>query len=221
MVVFDVETKEGIPLREYRWVQLGLAFFPGFLMHSICTAIGWTLKEKIEGEITNGGRAPIIVVFHREFPITVTAPHSWNKLFHGIGYLGVHNWISYCTSVLCYLDGLKAVRYDRRSGKKPLFQVVDFLNQNALVPFAIRTDSGGPYERVRTSVVKMAIQANRPIVCIRQSADRSWRFWDHFFPKPFASVITRVSAPISAQTLRPLSVEEATAQIQLVMDSLG
>ena len=221
MKLFDGQSREKICTRDYRWGQLSLALVPGFLFHLLCTVVGWTLREKVEGELKTSDSAPIVVVYHREFPITLSAQRTWKKLFKGVGYLGIHNWISYCTSVLCYLDGLPAVRYDRRTGLKPLNQVLDFLRQNRPLPFAIRTDSGGPYNRVRSSVVRMALEANRPIVCVRQTSDHTVRIFDHFFPLPFSHVVTRVSDPIVPQALSHLTMEDATARVQFVMDYLA
>lgn len=214
-------SQERIGFAEYRWGQLLLALVPGFLLHFVSTIIGWTLKERVEGEVDKSKGAPILVLFHQEFPISLAAQTTWRRTFRGIAWVGIHNWISYVTSVLCYLDGLIAVRYDRRTGKKPMNQVLDFLRENPRVPFAIRTDSGGPYGKVRTSVVRLALEANRPIVCIRQSTDRYFTLLGHYMPLPFGRVVTRISSPMPAQSFAGLTVEEATARVQYVMNYLG
>jgi len=213
-------TREGLPRREYRWAQLLLAVIPGGVLHAFFTVIGLTLKENSPRTPKTEGNAPLIVLFHWEFPITLSAQKTWRDQFRGVGFLGIHNWISYVTSVLCYLDALPAVRYDRRSGKKPFQQVMEFLRKNPTKAFSLRTDSGGPYNRVRTSVVTMALESHRPIVCVRQSADRTWRAWDHYIPKPFAHITTRIADPVLPETLRALSREDATAHVQAVMDQL-
>lgn len=220
MQFLDRVTREGIPYRQYRWGQLLLAIVPGYLLHLLFTLLWTTLRETGHEKDRSLGNA-IIVLYHPEFPITLSAQTTWRRHFRGVAYLGIHNWISYVTSVLCYLDALPAVRYDRATGKRPMDQVLEYLNTHPSVPFALRTDSGGPYRKVRTSIVRLALQTNRPVICLRQTASKAVVLHQHLFPLPFSTVNVSISEPISVETLQCLTLEEATALVQRTMDSIA
>jgi lysophospholipid acyltransferase (LPLAT)-like uncharacterized protein len=217
---FDRKSGEGIPYREYRWGKLLLSLVPGFAIALVFRALALTIREKKTVGSPDYPSNTLVVVFHPEFMVCLAARQFWLRHVVGMSYLGSHTFASYVTSVICWLDGLPAVRYDRARPGRPIDQVRDYLRNNPETVFAFRTDSGGPYNRVRPSAAGLSAKCDRPVVCMRQVVSSAWVFNEHFIPKPFATVTTYLSNVIPASTLAVMTNEEATAFLQRTMEEL-
>ncbi|MBY0372250.1 hypothetical protein K2X33_16335 [bacterium] len=211
---------EGIPAKEYRWGTLLLSLLPGFLIAVVFRLLALTVREKKTVGSVDYPANSLIVVFHPEFLVCLAARKFWIERCKHMAYLGSHTFASYVTSVICWLDRLPAIRYDRKKPGRPIDQVREYLRANTQTPFAFRTDSGGPYYRVRPSAAGLSATTNRPVVCMRQVVDRAWVVNQHYIPMPFSTVTTYVGDPIPASDLAALSNEEATALIQREMEAL-
>lgn len=166
----------------------------------------------------------LVCAFHPEWPLFPASKESWDRLVSGLGtvsWLGIHHFLSYVGSFSVYWWRCRAVRYDWRSAEKPFQQILRKLQSNTDTVFVIRTDSGRPYNRVRSSIVAMSDQLNRPVVCVRQWATRYVMWNEHYIPLPFGRISTAISEPISPETLRALSKDEALSLLQKTMDHLG
>ena len=85
----------------------------------------------------------------------------------------------------------------------------------------MRTDAGGPYYKVKGSVIKLSRESGRPLVPFRQFSDRHVVINSHQIPLPGARIITKIGAPITAEELRSLSDEDALKRVQSAMDALA
>lgn len=215
-------SREGIPWREYRWGHLIPALPVSLLIHAYLMLIRATSRDRRlgPGQLPKGS---ILAVFHPEwlyFPIT---KKTWLDIFArsgGMAWVGIHHFLSYFGSSTVYLWGFRAIRYDRRNPLKPFQMVMKFLKENPETLFAIRTDSGSPYNKVRPSLVVMALENNRPIVCARQMGNRNIVWNQHYIPLPFSEIYTAISEPIFPEELRGIPVEAAVEKVQKVMDGL-
>jgi hypothetical protein len=100
------------------------------------------------------------------------------------------------------------------SGPKPFHQISDYLKKNPNLRVGIMTDSGGPYGRVRPTLVGLSLVTNRPLVALKSRASHSIKIKSHHIPLPFSRVWSEFSDPISAEQLRNLGEKEALALVQ-------
>jgi len=213
-------SREQIPFNEYRWGQvlLSLPFvlllrFVYFLMSFVTTEAEAEFKAPLPSNA-------MVIIFHTEFPSFPLTPRFWKTHVPGLAWVGIHNFISYAASLFIYDWGYRAIRFDPRSKTRPMDKVREYLKEDVKEIFGLRTDSGGPYEIVRHSAVTMALTSGRPVVAIRQRPSRYFTFNSHLIPLPGATIHTYVSAPVPAERLAALDIEEARQLLQTTIDSL-
>ena len=134
-------------------------------------------------------------------------------------YLGYHGFKSYIGALTPFLDRLGAFRYDRWKSEKPMEQVLEHLRQSR-GRFIIRTDAGGPYGKVRSSLFDMAIATGRPLVPMRQIASRSLTIFDHPMALPGATLVTLIGNTIAVAELLRLGRVAAVQLLQERIDVL-
>jgi hypothetical protein len=212
--------REGIPLSEYRWGQLLPTLPFTALMHGFFKVIGWTCYETSAPNVDIPSNA-IIYLLHGDSYISFVTQRFWRRVYdQKMSWMGFHGVLSYLGSSWCYLMGVRCFRYDRRSPLRPLNQAIEFLRHEARGQFAIRTDAGGPYGKVRASLVDMSLATDRPLVAIRQRSSRALTIRQHHVPLPFSRVTTAISAPIYPDELRGRAREDARQRLQAAIDGL-
>lgn len=215
----DELSREGVPYRDYHALS-ALASLP--VGAGIVAAFELLSRAVVEEPIDLSDVPPdaILYLYHVESFLVTLTPTVWDGFGEHLAYLGYHGFASYLGGLWPYLHGFHCFRYDKRRPERPLQQIVEFLRKNPRLRFALRTDAGGPYGKVRGSLVDMALATGRPLVGMRQLADRSTRVLRHVVPLPGARIRTRLTRIISAAELAACSREEARAILQTAIDAL-
>lgn len=217
---FSGVSREGIPWREYSWGHLLVSLVVAIPLDLFFFLVSLTTKvppPQKKGEVAPGS---ILVVFHPEWPIFPITVRMWRRELPPICWVGLHHFLSYFGSLVCFIIGAQAIRFRRNDPEKPFYRIVKFIEAHPHHVFAIRTDSGGPYNQVRHSAIALALKAKRDIICLRQIPTRYLMIHHHYFALPFGRVDTHVSAPISHEKLATLSLDEARELVQATMDGL-
>ncbi|MGE4106757.1 MAG: hypothetical protein AB7F66_06045 [Bacteriovoracia bacterium] len=219
-MLLPAQSREGIPWREYAWPALLIAIPLSLVLEISLKLYGLTLR-RAPTPAANVPRNAIVFLFHGDIYCSVFQDYGAREF--GVGtFLGAHSFLSYVWIWRTYWMGYGVLRYDRRRQTAKLIPwIVDYMNRHASLPFALRTDSGGPYGKVRGSIVDLARATNRPVVGARQLADRAWVVRSHALPLPFARLQTRVTVPIFPAELEGLSREDAMRKLQIAMDALA
>lgn len=217
-------TLEGNPLADYHWPSL-IAALPGNVMIEIIRRfLAPFFKADAPHEAAAVPENAICYLFHGEIIYAIATVNLWQdqaiKPERPGAYLGFHGFFSYLGSLPFALTGWRTCRYDRRRGERPLNVILRYLN-NHPGTFFMRTDAGGPYYKVKGSVIKLSRESGRPLVPFRQFSSRYFVINSHQIPLPGARITTRIGEPITAQELRSLSDEEALKRVQAAMDALG
>lgn len=213
---------EGLGWNEYNHFALAAAVPPAAAVF-LC---GEMLKKTVAivdtfDDINN--RMPdnaIVYLMHSDIWVSAVSTQSLARIFTPeSSYLGYHGYLSYLGSGWSYALGLKCYRYDRKSSLSARDQVLSFVEKTP-GRFFLRTDAGGPYGRVRASLVDMALAANKPLVPLRQFATRHKTFKHHQIPLAGAQIHVCTGEPLWPEDLTKLPREEARAMLQKSMDSL-
>lgn len=216
------KSREGVRFSEYRW-GLVLVTLPFALLFELCATLYSLLlrAEPVSDESVD--RIPpnaIVFLFHTEIYGAFADWDLYRRIFGEGAVLGNHTFLSYVWSLRMYVKGFQMFRFHTNAGKRVLPDIVRYLGSEVRGRFGLRTDSGGPYEVVRKSVVVMSRESNRPLVPMRQIYDRAWRVRSHWIPKPYARVRTVIGPAIAPEELRDLPVERARDLVQARIDAL-
>lgn len=218
------DTLEGNALSEYHWPSL-IASLPGNVLIEVCRRLlAPFFKADEPGETASVPDNAICYLFHGEIFYAIATVKLWQR--HAVdpqrpsAYLGFHGFFSYLGSLPFALTGWRTCRYDRRKGERPINVILRYLARHP-GKFFMRTDAGGPYYRVKGSVVKLSRASDRPLVPLRQFADRYIVINQHQIPLPGARIFTKIGKPIPAHELRALSDADALMRVQKAMDDLA
>lgn len=214
---------EGNPFSSYNWVQLIASMPISLLFEAYGLICSQTTQHTIVGSLDKVPENSILYLFHQELAAAVVTADDWTRIAHNPrnpgGYLGFHGFLSYMGSLPFMRRGWLACRYRRTSEAKPFDQITAFLRSHKGL-FVIRTDAGGPYGTVRSSLVRLSIASNRPVVPVRQVADRSFRFLGHTFPLPGATITTHIGQPLAPEIFENKGETEGREMAQRAIDSL-
>ncbi len=216
--------REGIPWNEYRYSHLLPALPIGFLIHWATGLLSFFVAESAIKGPSQVPRGAIVVMFHPEWLYFAVARKTAGRVreasAHPFSWLGLHHFLSYFGSITAYFWNYQCARYDREKNIKPYQVTKNYLIKNPDFIFFIRTDSGGPYGRVRESLIKLSLETGRPLVCERQWSNKSFPFLKHHIPLPFTRIQTAFSEPISSDELKNLGIEKGREHVQKIMDLL-
>ncbi len=209
---------EGNSVRDYKIIPFLIGLFVGipFLVGSLVIR----LLTTSQGD-RMPGRAPRIVVgFHQDFPVFMGTTFFWKYLAKvKAGWVGSHTFASYFASLELMFKNIHAIRYDRRKVGDVYTQVLEGI-KNFDGDVVIRTDSGRPYNVVRKSAIRFAIDSGRGLVGFRQKTNRYIRIYGHYFPLPLSHATTTWTRNFSHAELQTQSIEYWRDQVQQEMDSL-
>lgn len=216
-------SREGIPWNQYDWVHLLVALPFTVVLDSFWFLIGLTsrVEEPLFCEPLPDNA--ILVGYHTEWPLyPVSCGLVWHKRVPPWTWVGLHHFASYFGSLRTYLFGAPCFRFRRGSREKPFEHMLRFLAQHPRRGFAIRTDSGGPYEQIRASVVILSQRSGRPVVLFRQKSSRQFRLPNqHWIPLPFGTVTSKFSRVFSCEELATQPVDSALDLLQREMTELA
>ncbi len=163
----------------------------------------------------------IVYAYHPEVYLLVGAPSFWKAKLPRMLGLGNHSFVSYLAGLSAVIWNMKILRFERGTAKRPLDQIIETLEQFPDYSFGLRTDSGGPYFKIRDSLLELALRTKRPLVALRQNASKSLRIHHHSFALPGAMVNLSTSEVIRYEDLKDLSRKDALKLIQDRIDQCG
>lgn len=204
------------PIREYRLVSLFFSIFPAVVFEGVASLISLTYRHRFESDPDRIPKNAILVAMHGDIFCSVVTLGEISHVLSGGVYLGFHGFQSYIWSMGSRMRGIRSLRFDRIKHTDIMSWIISKLNSGQIMRFFIRTDSGGPYGRVRKSAITMSLATGRPIVVIRQRASRSWVINQHAVPIPFSEIMTSFSIPIESKALS--AIPDAEARLKLVQD---
>ncbi|MCB0404822.1 MAG: hypothetical protein KDD51_08545 [Bdellovibrionales bacterium] len=116
-------------------------------------------------------------------------------------WLGYHGIAPYIFAVWDHFCGLEYWCYWRQGTTSKREQVIEFMKHHPSIRLGLATDSGGPYGKVRPSLIELSQKTGRPLVAVRMRMSRSITFLKHHLPLPFGKIVAQVSSPISREAL--------------------
>lgn len=133
-------------------------------------------------------------------------------------WLGYHGFLAYIFVYWNRLVGTTNFLFDAKKERSPREQIREFLKGRPTTRFGLATDSGGPYGKIRPSLLKLALNSNRPLVAIKMRAKHGYRIFRHEFPWPFSVLTTQISEPINPDQLKQIPEREALTLLQAKFD---
>ncbi len=211
---------EGLPFYEYRWIHVAIALPMAVALFLICR-INTFLTRDQNSEIPELAHRSLVVGFHRDLIYFFCTKTMWRDLMRKkTAWIGIHHWASYAGSLEFYFRGIRCFRFDRTRAIKPFEQILHFLRDYPF-PVYMRTDAGGPYDQVKASIIRLAIESQRDLICLRQTGPAYFNaLAGHRFPLPFSKIVTAYSEAISWRELEKLPLETSRKLIQEKMMSL-
>jgi hypothetical protein len=216
-----LQTPEKIPLAHYRLAELACAVPVSLAIEIPLFAIRQTTHEAPfdTRPLASSPRA-LVCMFHHDIYLSAFAPRFWEALGPDFAYLAFHGFASYAGMLWPISRGFRAFRYQRKGAARPMAQTLAFLEGHS-GRFALRTDAGGPYGKVRASLVELAIASGRPVVGVRQFADRAVRVRGHVVPRPGATITTHIGRAVEPAELDALGKEAGRERLQRAMDEIA
>ena len=214
------KTGEGIPLSEYRWPLLLIALVSSLPLFLFLKFVQWFSRSsaKFPDDLPSNS---LIFGFHWDFYLLHLGRTMEPKRRSRVVWLGYHGFLSYLPILVTHFHGTRIFRYRYPSAKKPFRQIVDFLMSHPETPFGILTDAGGPYGRVRESIVDLALASNRPVVALRTRYSRLIALGVHRLPLPLGSLEAKFSEIISVEKLKSMSRDAARDYLQKRIEEIS
>jgi hypothetical protein len=210
---------EGIPWRDYHFVELLLSTLPGALVRVLFGIYKSTLTKEKSNLKTLPDNA-IIFGFHQDILKTFSSP-SLMSIRKSCNFLGYHGVLSYLVTIPFFNRTMQTFRFSRKLSKSPFHQIMAHLSLRPDKRLFMYTDAGGPYGHVRESLIDLCIQSQRPLVGIRHFCEREIRYGQHSIPLPGTRMITATTQVFTAQQLADFNHrKEAAKFLQASMDQL-
>lgn len=199
--------------------------YPGTAILAFPFAVGFMLLVKTlsffvtaeRGEVSRVPRNAILYSTHLDVISATINPTLHRGPLIVVGY---HAFLAYLYIVWDRVAGIGHLCYHRVSDVPPLDQLQAMFRKYPEHRFWIFTDSGGPYGRVRKSLVILSRESGRPTVAARLKASRFFHLLGHRIPSPFSRVTITFAEPVTAAELSALSPEAARDRLQAQLDSL-
>jgi hypothetical protein len=213
-----MESTEGTGLNEYSLAFLIVSLPFGVLLYLYLRAIQRSLKGNLPVIPESLPENCILYGFHEDYYSVMAVGNLHRFGSKNLFWLGYHGFFSYIPFLWFRRNHTRVFRYKFRGGQRPFDQIVTFLEKNPSIRFALGTDSGRPYGRVRESLIKLAIRTNRPVVGLRVRPSRRIRFLGHDLPLSGSSFHLRVTEAVSPESLRALTLSDAREIVQRKID---
>ncbi len=162
----------------------------------------------------------ILFGFHQDYYSVLAARNIHLPGGEDLVWLGYHRFFSYIPFLWFRRNKTRLFRYRFGLAKKPLDQIISFLEANPNTRLAMGTDSGRPYGRVRESLVKLAATSRRPVVGMRIRPSRSVSLFGHDLPLPGSSFQMQLSKIVKAEELIRLGVVQGHRLLQDAIDAV-
>ncbi len=156
-------------------------------------------------------------MFHQDLWNTFSANSLHDKDDLRTFWLGFHGIMSYSNFLMNWKNRTQMFRFYPNSHVSAYKQTIKFLHKNSNKQMVIATDSGGPYGRVRESLVTMALQTNRPLCGAKLTFTHSITLFSHHFPLPFSTATLKFT-PIMHLGDKDISV--LRDELQKEMDAI-
>ncbi|MBI4403537.1 MAG: hypothetical protein HY537_05220, partial [Deltaproteobacteria bacterium] len=134
--------------------------------------------------------------------------------------LSNHSWLAYLWYPWQRSQGATGFRYELDKAQSSFEQIIQFLNSHPNRRLMVLSDSGGPYKKMRGSLVKLAVQTERPLIALKMKVDRFRTIHHHKIPLFGATIQPVFSRPIHPGELRELSKEAALRIVQMIWEEL-
>ncbi len=208
---------EGLPWREYRKLQF-LAAAPIAYPIGLWLEIVWR-TSKNRAVLVGAENLPanaILYDFHVDVATNYITMHLLKDTGRKVIFVGSHDFDSYWSSGSASMGAYEQWRFDRRKKDKPLAQIVQMLGEHPDTLLGIFTDgAGGKRNRVRESLVKLALESKRPVVPFRSFYSPVVRLFGDDIPcRPGVAGRSVFGEPIAASELAQMSVEEARLKLE-------
>lgn len=119
-------------------------------------------------------------------------------------YLGSDSFLSYVWYPWHLSKGFLLFRPDTKMKDKPFHQIKEYLLAHRHVSLGIMTDSGGPYGKVKPTLLGLGAISDRPLVALKPSASASFKILGHYFPLPFSNVWAEFSKPFYPHEIKEM-----------------
>lgn len=212
---------EGIPWREYRLAGL-LLWLPFTVVMAIYLEMVWLVSKRFAKtlgleKVPNNA---IIYDWHADVMTNYLTVHLIKKYRQKITFLGSHDTISYIAFGPGSTGAYEVFRYRRGTDRKPVTQIVSFLDSRPNQILGIFTDAGGPYFHVRESLVNLALASSRPLVPYRSFYRPYLKVMGHFLPLPMVKGASVFGDPIYPAELGKIDSVAATQLLENRLNEL-
>jgi hypothetical protein len=213
---------EEIPWKDYKIISL-LIVAPFSLIVGLFLETVWFFS-KSKAALVHFDKAPdnaIIYGFHEDVMTNYITMHLIKKKEnHPCIFSGFHGFASYIAFGPGSMGAYKVFRFYYGIKSKPREQIVQYLNSKPSHMFGIFTDAGGPYNKVRKSLISLAIESKRPLVPFRSFYSPCFKLGNSrvpFFSVQGKSIFGKV---IPYRDLVSLKENEALNKIQNHIDQI-
>lgn len=214
------ESPEGIRWAEYRKLELLLSL-PFALVIWCYLEFLWILSNRISRlvEIDSVPPSAILYGFHYDSLQNYISTTLISKSGRAIRWIGFHGFLSYLGFFVGCLRTSRYVRFHPRGTKPALDELVEILQKHPNTLFGIFTDAGGPYRRVRESLVKLSIATGRPLVPLHSSFSPKVKIHGHSVPFPFGKCVVNFGVPTFPNELKQLDLQTARDTLEKRLDA--
>ncbi|MDB5039220.1 MAG: hypothetical protein JWQ35_2748 [Bacteriovoracaceae bacterium] len=134
-----------------------------------------------------------------------------------IGYHGIISYSAFCCGLT---NKYVNVRFKTKGDQKPIDQLVEMLDRNSQRQFGIFTDAGGPYGKVKGSLVALAKRSGRPLIPLRSFSANHCLLLGHQIPYPKSPVTAVFGKAITPEELSFENPEENRKLLQTRLEDL-
>ena len=213
---------EKIPWREYKLLQLAVVAPFSIFMAYYLELVSYLSRKN--SKLENFDRVPenaILFGFHEDIMTNYVTMRLIKKNSENpCVFSGFHGFFSYVSFGPGAMGAYDVFRFYYGKKIKPRDQIINFLAKNTNRRFGIFTDAGGPFYKVRKSLVELAIKTKRPLVPFRSRYSPGVIFFNNKFPLPIIKGKSLFGEPIDCSKLSNLNIQNARDYLQEKIDEL-
>lgn len=209
-----------ILIQAKRALELVLAIPFAVIFSILYFLIKWTIKVE---PIQNGKTIPtqtIVFFSHSQIYAMALSPYTKKHGVLSVYVLGYHGFLPYVWAIFDRIVGIRYFLFDPHSKIQPFSQIAEFFKKNPDKRLALATDSGGPYGKVKKSLLNLALETQRSLVGIGASFSKEIKIFSHRLPVPGARLRFRVLLPIPIEELKGMPEADALDRLQKALHQL-